>query len=332
MPEISVIVPVYKAEPYLKRCVDSLLGQSCPDFELILVNDGSPDRSGEMCEEYAGLDSRIRVFHKENGGQATARNMAIEWVFHNSDSRWFAFVDSDDWVHRDYLKILLNAARKWDVKIATCEYLCTESWQKDVPVTSDTSFVVDADTGIAEYYSTCMSPCCKLYARELFSDLRFREGKRYEDAFITHIPIIEAGQIAVLTDELYYYYENPASSTRKKWTVRNLDQIEAHEARVKYCEEKGLYKAFCRELEELVISYYTQAVELTAYVKEDPSCRTHLQALKPTLRPVLRRAKQHGLIPFNRTFLWIYEIAYPVKPVWILRNLLEKVFGFPYPK
>ena len=106
----------------------------------------------------------------------------------------------------------------------------------------------------------------------------------------------------MLTDELYYYYENPVSSTRKKWTVHNLDQIEAHEARVKYCEEKGLYKAFCRELEELVISYYTQAVELTAYVKEDPSCRTHLQALKPTLRPVLRRAKQHGLIPFNRTF------------------------------
>lgn len=98
-PKISVIVPVYKAEAYLHRCIDSLLVQTFQDFEILLVDDGSPDRSGEICDEYARKDKRVRVFHKENGGVSSARNLGIE-IAH---AEWICFVDSDDWVETDYL-------------------------------------------------------------------------------------------------------------------------------------------------------------------------------------------------------------------------------------
>ena len=98
-PKISVIVPVYKAEAYLHRCVDSILAQTFQDFEVLLIDDGSPDRSGEICDEYARKDRRVRVFHKENGGVSSARNLGIN----NANAEWICFVDSDDWVDMDYL-------------------------------------------------------------------------------------------------------------------------------------------------------------------------------------------------------------------------------------
>lgn len=103
-PKISVIVPVYKAEKYLHRCVDSLLAQTFQDYEILLIDDGSPDRSGEICDEYAKRDARIRVFHKENGGVSSARNTGLD----NANGEWIAFVDSDDWVESDYLQIMIE--------------------------------------------------------------------------------------------------------------------------------------------------------------------------------------------------------------------------------
>ena len=100
MPKISVIVPVYKAEAYLHRCVGSLLTQTFTDFEVLLVDDGSPDRSGAICDEYARRDSRVRVFHKENGGVSSARNYGIS----KAEGLWLLFVDSDDWCNENYIE------------------------------------------------------------------------------------------------------------------------------------------------------------------------------------------------------------------------------------
>ena len=99
LPEISVIVPVYKVEEYLPQCIDSILAQTFTDFELLLVDDGSPDRCGEICEEYAGKDTRIRVFHQQNSGVSAARNIGLQ----HAKGTYIVFVDSDDWVSTDYL-------------------------------------------------------------------------------------------------------------------------------------------------------------------------------------------------------------------------------------
>ena len=110
MPEISVIVPVYKVEQFIHRCVDSILLQSFYDFELILVDDGSPDQCGAICDAYAAADNRIHVIHQKNGGLSAARNTGIDYVMANSKSHWLTFVDSDDWLHPDFLKVLYTTA------------------------------------------------------------------------------------------------------------------------------------------------------------------------------------------------------------------------------
>ena len=102
-PKISVIVPVYKVEQYLHRCIDSILSQSFTDFELLLIDDGSPDNCGKICDEYTQKDSRVRVFHKPNGGVSSARNLGLD----NAKGKWIAFIDSDDFVEKEYLEKLL---------------------------------------------------------------------------------------------------------------------------------------------------------------------------------------------------------------------------------
>lgn len=114
MAKISVVVPVYNVEKYLCRCVDSILAQTFSDFELILVDDGSPDKCGAICDEYTKKDSRVYVIHKENGGLSDSRNVGIKWAIENSDSEWIAFIDSDDWIYEKYLEILLDGIYKYN--------------------------------------------------------------------------------------------------------------------------------------------------------------------------------------------------------------------------
>ena len=122
MAVISVIVPVYKVERYLKRCVDSILDQTFRDFELILVDDGSPDQCGEICEKYAKKDKRIIVLHRENGGLSAARNTGLDWIFANSNSIYVTFIDSDDWVHPQYLEILLSVIESNKVAVSVGQF------------------------------------------------------------------------------------------------------------------------------------------------------------------------------------------------------------------
>ena len=116
MPEISVIVPVYKVEKYIHRCVDSILGQTFSDIQVILVDDGSPDTCGDICEEYARRDSRVRVIHKENGGLSDARNAGIP----QADGKYIIFIDSDDFIEMDMLEYLYSNIRNANADMATC--------------------------------------------------------------------------------------------------------------------------------------------------------------------------------------------------------------------
>lgn len=118
MAEISIIVPVYKVEKYLKRCVDSILNQTFEDFECILVDDGSPDRCGEICEEYGKKDSRIKVLHQKNQGQGSAKNAGLKIA----EGQYICFVDSDDWIEKNYLEIMYTHAVKYDVDVVMCGY------------------------------------------------------------------------------------------------------------------------------------------------------------------------------------------------------------------
>lgn len=322
-----MIVTIYKVEPYLHRCVDSILGQSCPDFELILVDDGSPDNCGAICDEYAAKDSRIHVIHQENGGVSVARNAGIDWAQANSDSQWLTFVDSDDWIHRDYLKLLLNNAIQFQADISACGLLRVSPEdqimeQQDLPV-----YCLEPEKAYCDFYRCMMSPCLKLYRKELFENIRFPAGKIHEDCYVTHIPLFAANRVAVTTAQLYYYYANPGSITRKRWSEKRLQEVDAHQVRLDWLLEKGFRDAACTELEAYCRILFAQMQELRLLSKEEPEYRKYMRLLRPKTMEVFRQAREKGLCAYRADTVWIYELAYPVKPVWVMRNLLRRLFS-----
>lgn len=330
MDAISVIVPVYKVEPYIHRCIKSILGQSDPDFELILVDDGSPDSCGTICDTYAEKDSRIHVIHQQNGGLSAARNAGIDWAVANSSSQWLAFIDSDDWVHRDYLRILRDAADGDGAQISMCGLMATDRFTEDVPVCCCPESV-DPETAFEKHYGMCMTACCKLYRKSLFETLRFPVGKLHEDAYTTHLPLFASEKVVVCDVPLYYYYTNPGSITRVRWTPKRLEEIEAHELRLSYLQEKGYRTAYKRELEVYADTLMEQAAILMELRKEDKSFAAFLTQLRKKLRWVLKQEKTAGSLSYDQGKRWVCLTAYPSGPVYsILRSLQKRKHSTKY--
>jgi len=231
MPLISVIVPVYKVEPYLRRCVDSILAQTFKDFELILVDDGSPDNCGAICDEYMAKDSRIRVFHQKNKGQAAARNLALDWVFANSDSEYIGFVDSDDWVHPRYLELLLEGIQRYQVNICQCGYVETDGTAEHKAIARGFS-ILTPDEQYTQHYSAFMWD--KLFARKCWDNTRFPEGQVFEDVAIWYKMLFREEKLVYTDAALYYYFINPESTVRRSWTPARLAQIDAWEDQLRF--------------------------------------------------------------------------------------------------
>lgn len=218
MPTISVIVPVYKVEKYLKRCVDSILAQTFRDFELILIDDGSPDNCGEICDEYARKERRIVVIHQENGGISSARNAGIDWVFANSDSDWLCFVDSDDWVHPQILEQLLDANISLGTDISICEHIRVTSDNVEHCKITKAPVVYSWDE-IYKKYWVAVYAWAKLYKQNCFDIIRFPIGKVNEDAFVAH-HVIYHKRIAMLWGLCCYYFINNNSITQSGWSPK----------------------------------------------------------------------------------------------------------------
>ncbi len=187
---ISIIVPVYNVEKYLDRCIQSILNQTYPYFELILVDDGSSDNSGKMCDEYAKKDDRIIVIHQENNGLSSARNKGIE----NSKGEFLSFVDSDDWISKDYLKEMYNEQKKTKADLVICNIDCItlhdnkyNSLNYESPIVDE---IFDSKTMLQKlmennnwYYVVA---CNKLYKKSLFKNCKYPSGMFHEDEFIIH--------------------------------------------------------------------------------------------------------------------------------------------------
>ena len=324
MATTSIIVPVYRVEEYLHRCVDSILGQTCSDFELILVDDGSPDNCGTICDEYARRDSRIKVIHQKNGGLSAARNAGIDWVMRHSDSQWLTFIDSDDWIHRDYLKTLLQAAQTHDANISACWLTRTSELREDDEVMRGDALCMDAERAYIDFYGMCMTACCKIYRKDLFRDLRFPIGKLHEDCYTTHIPLFEAGRVAICDIPLYYYFTNPGSITRVKWSEKRLQEIESHELRAQWLKEHGYDMAHRKEIEVYVKTIYEQTEALAKLSCENNACVPYLRMLRKKLLSELKKARKLGLYAFEREYLWLYLMAYPSLPIWYIGQKLRE--------
>ena len=231
MPLISVIVPVYKVEPYLRQCVESILAQTFQDFELILVDDGSPDNCGPICDEYAAKDGRIHVIHQQNGGLSAARNAALDWMFANSSSTHLTFIDSDDWVHKRYLEILYRVIDKGGNSISTCDYAFASDSAESLSAISGKIEVTELVPGRfwCEKGRTSALAWCKLISNELFRNLRFPVGRIHEDVMLMPHVVFQVKSLQCIDEPLYYYRMRGDSITHKKWSPKELDFCDAME-------------------------------------------------------------------------------------------------------
>ena len=252
MPSISVIVPVYKVEAFLPRCVDSILAQTFSDFELLLVNDGSPDNCPVICEEYARKDPRVRVLHQENQGLSAARNSGIDWVFEHSDSQWLAFIDSDDWVHPKFLETMYRGAMDLKLPIASCGW---QRFEVDSTEIHSDDFSVRALSPVDDYksknndYDVDSYAWRFLYHRDLFNEIRYPVGKHWEDLFTTYKLLFQCEAVAHTDAVLYYYYARPDSIARAPWNPKKLNMIEALMANLYFFEDSpwpDLYQRIIR--------------------------------------------------------------------------------------
>ncbi len=249
---ISVIVPVYKVAAYLDRCVASIVNQTYSNLEIILVDDGSPDNCGAMCDAWAEKDSRIKVIHKENGGLSDARNAGME----TATGEYIAFVDSDDWLHLEYISLLYQAAKMYGVSLSACDYMVTSGKcaadSADEPVferhTAAEALVML--TNNRGYRAVAWN---KLYHRSLLEGEQYPVGRYHEDEFFTYRIIDKAESLVYVHAPLYYYFQR-AGSIMQSVSVKHLDALDAYLERLElfrrkyselYREEKAKFCSAC---------------------------------------------------------------------------------------
>ncbi len=213
-PAVSVIVPVYKAEKYLRKCVDSLLAQTFRDFEVLLVDDGSPDRSGEICDEYARKDNRVRVFHKENGGVSSARQCGLD----NARGEYTIHADPDDWVEPNMLEELYRKAKAENADMVICDYYVNDN--RGQRYVTQRPSALDHETVLRELFQQLHGSCCnKLVRRACYKefDVKFPKGISFcEDVYVNVALLKHCVTVAYLPNAFYHYMQgiNPNSLVR----------------------------------------------------------------------------------------------------------------------
>ena len=243
-PEISIIVPVYKVEKYLNECIDSILAQTFTDFELILVDDGSPDNCPALCDAAAEKDSRVRVIHQQNKGLSGARNAGIDVARGN----WLGFVDSDDMIDPTFCEKMLHAAVQAGAEMAVCNILrmkenkALDSYQEHClkdEVLSREEIVHRIQ--LSPFYMV-MTRLCR---REVFEKIRFPEGKNYEDAFTAPEILERVNKAACVAEPLYQYRLRSGSIMHAAVTLKNLEEVYANYALFQYTMKYRKYDEAC---------------------------------------------------------------------------------------
>ena len=320
MPLISVIVPVYKVEPYLHRCVDSILKQTFTDFELILVDDGSPDNCGAICDEYARKDNRIIVIHQENGGLSSARNAGIDWSFANSDSQWLTFIDSDDWVHPQYLEVLYKAVCDNNSKVSVCSFVMVDDYKDNFESLAVNALVVDTKSFYLQDRTNFIIACGKLYAKECFRNIRYPIGKIHEDEFTTYKILFEYDNIAFISDNLYYYFRNPNGIMSSSFSLKKYDGIIAREERISFFNKLGYDDIV--EKEEIINTFEVALFSIFArksnmYHKVPTEYRiSWLKAMLIIKKSLSKDEYEWIMHPYYPTLVKIYSYYHKIKSLF----------------
>lgn len=234
---ISIIVPVYNVEKYLKKCIESIINQTYSNLEIILVDDGTKDNSGMICDEYAQKDNRIKVIHKENGGLSDARNAGMRMA----TGEYIAFVDGDDYIENDMYEFLYNELKKENADISICNrYLAYENGTIKNIEKHKTRKILNNVEGLIElnsFTSFDMAVWDKLYKKEIFNGIEFPKGKNFEDYYVMHKIIAKASKIVYNSTPKYYYVQRENSISRNKDISFAFALIDASYEQISFFEE-----------------------------------------------------------------------------------------------
>ena len=258
---ISVIVPIYNVQQCIERCVLSIIGQTYKNLEILLIDDGSPDQCGQLCDMYKTWDERIHVVHKKNGGLSDARNVGLDLC----TGDYVVFVDSDDWLDLDMIEVLYNTLKENQADIAECSYrnlykdqVVEETNCSGQLILGDAIFALEAMLDWRYFKPNAWN---KLYKRDVIGAIRYPKGRIHEDEFTTYKIMYNAKKLAYIDVSKYNYDRRRTDSiTGEQFSEKNLDACEAFRERITFFEENGI-----TTLEEKMNNVYCWQVLESAY-------------------------------------------------------------------
>ena len=316
---ISVIVPIYKVETYLDKCIQSIVDQTHPDLEIILVDDGSPDTCPKMCDDWAAKDSRIQVVHKENGGLSDARNAGLAVA----TGEYISFIDSDDWIEPDFLQTLLDALQGKDADIADCATRLVDEDGNSLSIRGvgqdETLGTIDALVRLVKEDRIFQTVWNKLYRRSVIGDILFEKGKYNEDDYFSYQVFDRAKKVAILSKPMYNYLQRAGSIMGVGYNPRRLEGLQARVLRMEYLQKYPETAALTRQNLVLDCMWNLQSIlrHLDGQVQKDAK-KAVLEILRKT--PVVSKCE----LTLNAKYrLWYTMFRTAPVQTAKLRNMLK---------
>lgn len=289
---ISVIIPIYNLEQYIERCVRSVMAQSYTNLQIILVDDGSSDGSGAVCDALAQQDSRIKVIHKPNGGVSDARNFGVK----AASGQFISFVDGDDYVHPEFIATLHTLCVENKCRMAQCSFeaVTGDSYAPDL---SNPHIVLYSNAELLTHLYTALYVettilCSKLFDASLLRNIRFPVGMIHEDEATSYKLIYAAGKIAVTDAKLYAYFHKPGSITRKAFSVSRLDLLPIMKERAEFFEEKRLDSLALRTWEKYYFLLASSLYHVKKFIPDSHKIQKQLRREIALLAPSLIKNRQ----------------------------------------
>lgn len=311
MPEISVIVPVYKAEQYLDRCVKSILEQTYPDFELILVDDGSPDGSPILCDKWAEKDSRVHVIHKKNGGASSARNAGLAIA----KGKWVFFSDSDDWIDNKALETLYRMVNEYGVSMAIGRIQVVEENIDRNAALNEKIYMLSRENLLDRFFRVNGEPdthsvCATLIRRDILEDYHFIEGKMNEDVEACYYLARKCEGAVYTSKPVYFYFKNVEGVTNSGFSKKKLDLLDVWDIVQKQVEQFTPGYSYACEIncKRARFTLLTQ-MSLNGYDHHDPFMVETKRKLKREVRGAFWELMKWKM-PISRKVLLVWECIF----------------------
>ena len=307
-PQLSIIVPAYKVEAYLPKCIDSILAQTFRDFELILVDDGSTDSTPAICDAAAAKDERVVVIHQKNGGVSAARNAGLDAV----RGDYIGFVDSDDYIEPEMYETLMRQMKADDSDIVICNFSYADKAGNILPkeslLTKDE--LLSREEAVRRlsgnknwYYVTLWN---RLYRREVFENIRFPVGRLHEDEYVAHLLYWNCKRISVIKKQLYFYVQREGSITTQESVMQSLDRAEGFFDRSEFAQKHQLYDVVINACNSGLVNLADIVVEHRAKTPEEEQQLKKTKERADTLVKYCLHIRGYGK---NKWKLWLFAIS-----------------------